>query len=1691
MAVNFAINPRQLAGQQSSLAGQQSSLAGQTPVDAMAQDALSNFASLNGNYQAPLRSTAQYAPQGGGMPDDRSLAFISALFTPMGQHAINQDGPNPTSPFFNQASDGRAQQIQQMPGWQRVAKGIWDNTMGGYIHTWQTNPEAAAVETLAGVGLIAATALAPELAPVIWTGAALLAAPTILPATVSSLADAWHSPNDQTISQALINVGTAAITIGSPVKAFRGVSTARSIAEAQAGMVQRVASPGELARNVMGVSEKAAQSGTLTDVRALVDPTGGVEQYHLVPQTLDELEQEIARRSGGQAPIDVSGEDVERLRQLMNVHGQMGRRIQRSTGDELTQAKGVNSVFEQDDLVPAMRDFSARYGYVLAKENRMPRMTADQVAQVPTGVKAAIDRRMRGILGIIHGSGEGHGWDGMSDGVIDSHLAGNLSEAMARGSAGGGLEHAGLEVERLFREAGRRAGVDESKLEDIYRAIEGDPDHADPEHHWGGLDPTHQYLAEWMHTAFGTMTNYAYKHGHIELPLQRYVPRIRERPPVERGEDVPARTSDEFLKRPGGVESRSWIADDWGRANEMTAEEFHSDPDTGLRPISDRLRQAVMTRGAFADRESGRQAAFQAAQPLRDFIRNPQLNTLLKQRRREYGQLTKDLLPNTQRKLDESTDRHQSLQGQVDRLNAQVAALDKQAGTVKGRHGQQPARAQVAQQRQVAIDNLRKQTRALDSLRKRREDWQAKLGDYQRRAQGFVDRFAQETGSEHAADLLKMGGDELRKLSTMPVSGRKLLSGAKLFEVQAGRFLRQMNQTRYREAWGSIAQTRNDALIGRAYGADRPMSVAEINALDGDQRPVAVTDDLPPGDPGRQMLEGYDRVMPELGQPGQVNYQPAIYARGDVAGKYKAWAQRARSASELHTAFARSVYGISVGLPKRLIMGSPAWHGKNVMGRYVTMLLDHPAVAGHAMFHVLKDRMTSPEKYYQTMMDYWMDGGVPANKHNVHEQVNFLEQQATGQRGFNWALRTAGLGPLGHGHAKLAEGWFWKTVNDVGAAAYLLQKQRMMARPGISEGVAGMMAAEYANNIAGMVNPLYMSKLWKQGRQMALFAPNWWTTFTRMAAQAVPGSARISEWLSKHPSMRALDPVKMHSLDIRQRKELVRMHRSYFLTYMAAGMTAHDLMNVVLSGHHSWENNKGHEWDIQVGDQWIPPAQRQAPGDPEVEAVKHAYMPGDPLFAQMADTMNVVGLGHDWGFFHQMTGDGFKQADARHKVGLLATALGTGLRTRGAGKVGMPVQEALGALGIDSYNLLRDGEVKHIPQVEALAGLLPAGFQAQVAMDDQRKLETRLRITGDPRSLQQLQALQSEGSVGGVPLKPVKGALLNQFTGLPSLYYTGDEAAQGYHFLSETETAKYLQSRQDILTRKRTLSEQLFGGQLSPYDWVSQDQIQKSRYVQLLSDTFGQSSTQGQMWVAYDALNKKYKLDDPNMSQQQKYDMLAQRDADWQSQLDSFSPQAKAVWWDAHTSMWTDADYLYEQTRQVKDSIASSIDGEGGAHIRQAQRALSSQGLPLTAKAVDEMRQQDPYLWAYYGVLKQLGRSSLLGAVTSAFHNPFAQFAVIPPEAAASVAALEQQGAISPSAAFTTPQTFQALGQQAVSQGRAAGPEGGNVAATPEGLAQGRGIAAQEAAAILADSTQTKNLSPQVLALLQKLAGGG
>jgi hypothetical protein len=1681
------------------------------------QQGVQAYQDLFQGYLGPLSSNPSWKP-GTTQTDPVVAQQIAAQLNSLNNHPLqNGASPSPYSPLTNSASDGQAQN----PAMKDVLPQIWQNTFGAWINQAKANPLAAAGEILAGVALVAGAgaldaATGGLATPILWTGFAALALPHILPAFVGSAADAMHNPTDTNISRLLINTGTAAITLGSPVKSFRGVGALRSMLNEDADAVRFMHQPGEavdlLTRNGAGRKIPYLLPG---------------ERYDVVPQTEAALEKEIAARKAAGKPIDQDPEMIDRFRTGLKEHdilaGQIGRiqpNMDEATSmdgylgqatDQLNklQAKEMESAHE---LIPIQRDFAHRYGYRVAQENPMSKMTKEEYGAIKPGVRSRADGLTRGIWGMLHAAGEGHGWDGAPDGMVHTTFAENLSEAMARGDAAGGLHHAQQLLETNVRELGNALGVRADRMDPVFAAIEG---HRDPEQDvalWNGLSNEEKLMASKLHITFGVMTNFAYRHGFMEVPLARYVPRMvmHEDPSLGRGVSATSRLVESLVPPAAQIRNRSWSLDgpsgqvsDWSAANESQDAEF--DPEEGMGTISERLRQTHMPWLDFNKSEQDKRVAYQETSPLRSLLKDPEVNQGLLEARRAYGSALGQVKSLTD-KLSGSRDEVANLAARVRDYQSQLDQhLGARAG-IKNVKGMGNARKDL----DAAITDLRSEVRKATtqhgSMVRKVRDWEANLAKHQNRIDAMPGEFAQKHGMDELQDLVKTDvtdSNKLRSITTMQPGGRYLMSGFELPRLAFGRFLRQMNQARYREAWKSLSYSPKDSTMDLAYGAGRGETLAEVALRDANEMPIAMTDDIRLGDiskndTGRALLDqGYEMVMPSIGRRGEqgsLNYQPAIYGRKDIVGQYRALAQQARSASDMQSAFARSVYNLSVGLPKRIIMGSPAWHGKNVMGRAIASFFQDPSIFGQAVFRELKNRFFDQDLYYQTKLQHWMDGGVPANKFNVSEHLHHMEQQMSGQRTFGSALRTA-TGFLSHAHAEVAERHFWKTVDDIGTAAYIVQKHKMMSRRSwMSERMAGMLAAEHANNVAGMVNPLYMSKLWKWGRQMLFFAPTWWTTFARMVGQSIPGSARVSHLLNKTGSLGVIDPVKFHSLDLRQRKELVRTTRAYFMSYMAAAMVSHDLMNYLFSGHHVWDNQKGHEWDLEMDHSYAPRM------DPSTGQAKHVHVKGMFFYSQMGDLLNAIGLGHDWGFLHQMNADSFKRADNQHKAAVIGSSLADGFRQQAAGKASTAVNLGVGmGLGIDPYSLLRSNQVNEIPRWETLAGMLPGGYQAQRVVDDQRRAALKAAIAADPG------APPPDVSTVGLDqqsLQALASAAKDQFLGMPSLAYTGDEPATGYNFLSEQDTAKYLKSRGQILQRKQGLSQALMNGDMTPADWIRQNEMQTQAYLQLLSDTYGTQTDNSahSLFTERKNLYSKYSLDNPALPQGQRAVNQESFDAEWQHMLDNASPQAKAQWWDAHTAMWTDADYLYWMTSQLRQAIESHIDGEGGNLIRQSAARMSYGGLPVDTTKLDALRKTDPYYWTYHTVMARLGKYSLLGALAGSYYNPYANFAIFPDDQEAQIRQMEQAGLLKSGAILARTSSMEQLAAAArMEAGTARDPATGQVLAeTPTSEAggqfsqtpQGQQLAQGLSNAAIQQILQNYSFTPQGRAYLERLMAG-
>src|SRR5438093_889525 len=269
----------------------------------------------------PLEKVPNWIP-GTLQPNEQDLAMMGAHFQGLNSHPL-QTGAIPKildSSVFNQLSGGIAEQISKDPMAAQVAKGIYQNTIGAFIQQAQQNPLATVAEVV-GVGALFVGAGALDAAtlglatPLLWTGFAMFALPTLLPATTQAVQNALYAPTDQNIAQLMIVVGTAALTLGSPVRAFRGIGAQRSLMAAQARQVAFIHQPGEAVNLVT-----RNRQGTLGQ---FLLPE---QKFPVVPQSLDELEKEVARRNEAGVPLD-DEEMVNKYRTALQEHDILASRI--------------------------------------------------------------------------------------------------------------------------------------------------------------------------------------------------------------------------------------------------------------------------------------------------------------------------------------------------------------------------------------------------------------------------------------------------------------------------------------------------------------------------------------------------------------------------------------------------------------------------------------------------------------------------------------------------------------------------------------------------------------------------------------------------------------------------------------------------------------------------------------------------------------------------------------------------------------------------------------------------------------------------------------------------------------------------------------------------------------------------------------------------------------------------------------------------------------------------------------------------------------------------------------------------------------------------------------------------------------------------------------------------------------------
>lgn len=717
---------------------------------------------------------------------------------------------------------------------------------------------------------------------------------------------------------------------------------------------------------------------------------------------------------------------------------------------------------------------------------------------------------------------------------------------------------------------------------------------------------------------------------------------------------------------------------------------------------------------------------------------------------------------------------------------------------------------------------------------------------------------------------------------------------------------------------------------------------------------------------------GYFKIHGAVGTSRDIHYRPALYALDDPKQKGGSLARQILKASDEATNYGdlqKGVMGLlfKIGnLNRRLVMLTPFWHAFNVAGRAIGYALSDPimAKAGLKEFSRL---IHDPEEYHAMMTEFGMAGGIHADRHGVGEQIKRLAKEEDGQSRFPGAVRTF-TRPIGNAYWFIEDG-FWRQVDQFQLLAYVTAKGRIAKQvPGIAPTELRMAAAQYANNLGGMVNPLYMNQVWRQIRGMLWFAPSYWSTFMRAMASSMPGSARLSNFLAKRDGAKFLrmSAVPLRSIDYRTRIELTRANRDFFTMYMATSFVAADLFNLIGSGRHIWDNEQGHTFDIDVSN-FLPPGKNKA------GATQKNYLAGVPFFRQGADIANGLGVGHNWGFSHTVNDENWQQMDAYHKTSMLFGSILDGAKKEAVNKTAFPVQGAYElATGEKMGARLGQGVQRQVPRLSALVAFLPTGSVMQRAAAEY----------GQPTA----KPVQET-------LKGMMGTAFGQYTGLPSVYQMGAERAP----IDDSKFLHWKQERDDSHKRLLGFSNALLEGRSTPVEYVRHKEAELQRMSQLSRDTWPEhTNSSTSLDNARAKLKDQFGLNELGISQDDwfaRYDLFQNA---WDQTLQTAAPEARAQWWDHATAQWTDADYLEWQAKQLKTALAASIDGQGGKYIAAYQNRLYALYPRLSRQDYKTIEEGDPYFSAYKTLLGQMATTSPLGAFVSAFSPTQSNVIILP-----------------------------------------------------------------------------------------------
>lgn len=914
------------------------------------------------------------------------------------------------------------------------------------------------------------------------------------------------------------------------------------------------------------------------------------------------------------------------------------------------------------------------------------------------------------------------------------------------------------------------------------------------------------------------------------------------------------------------------------------------------------------------------------------------------------------------------------------------------------------------------------------------EKWLAKVKE----TQAKLDRHYDVETAKNAkhGGLVQMTADQFDKLKRVAPLQRKLLTGNDLFRASTASYVYRMEEASLRAAAEthanmSVSELKNLFLkmpLGKYGIAMQHPSFAAEHALPDFMPESAFAT-------GKNASAGYKQVFRAIGRPGDLNYRPAVFARDALADELHKIMESATTGSEVFSGMSGALYK-TVHVSKRFIMATPFWHAMNVGGRLVAFALEDPVGAKTALSTVWGkgEFLLSPEERAALETRASQAGLQHANKFEVTNQQHRALRNQDGQSTWPTALRTL-TGPMGHAYQDMLEGGFWKMVDDFQLAAFQLGEHKLRIKlPNEPEAEISRLAAEYANNLAGMVNPLYMNKAYRHARNLIWFAPSYWATFTRTLV-SLPFSDRLSGFLAKYHGgdFVRFGNVPLKAVSQAGRRELTRMQRSWVLTYLATSVVAADMMNVMLGGRHLWENDPGHMFDINVDNfgAWshqLPVIGGISPGGPQTlpsGEIRHTYISAVPFFRQGADVMNALGLGHDWGLAHQFGDQAFQQANALQKIQMMAGASADGLRREAANKLsGVPQAIYGAATGEQLSPRLGQGVQRQVKgpigNLDALLVLVPGGMTLERFFGSEASLADKYPVGSPQYIAAQKQALQ--GTAQAIP-----SALIQQFTGFPSMYHVGPEQPP----VDDSKMKNWYDQRNTLHDALQNASKQMFAGQMTPLGYERKRQQLLDRLIQLDSDTFGPSSPAAPLANVRSQLASQLGLDNLGLSDSEWYARYQTFQASWDQLLQSASPTSRASWWEAEHSQWTDADYLVWEAQEMKKSIAAAVDGQGGNYIRAYENQIASlQSLPLTTAERLKIEQADPYYYTYRQVLTAMSRSSALGAFINAFTSPFSETYIMPQGLTPDEQ--QQMASLAPgTASLITPETATALAAQA------------------------------------------------------------